>query len=337
MNSSVSAIVPVFRGGQDFKKCLSSLARCSPPPGEVIVVVDGEDGIDYSFVTNDGFILLVLESNSGPAVARNFGAEHATGDILLFIDSDVAVQEDLIEKVLAGFDCGDGVSAIIGSYDDQPAKPDFFSQYRNLLHHFVHQNGEKNASTFWGACGAVKREVFETVGGFLSSYRHPSIEDIELGYRMKKAGYKIRLDKDLQIKHLKKWSFRSIVITDILRRAFPWSRLILEEKILPDDLNVSTKARLCVILVFLLILSIPLVWFNRNCLWGGALIIVLLVYLNRDFYRFLYKARGVLFVLASIPVHWLYFFYSGLALSAALIAHNYTVFLRKFRRMQQPK
>ena len=337
MSSNVSVIVPVFRGGREFRECLGSLAACSPPPDEIIVVADGEDGSDYSFVSEAGYILLRLESNSGPAVARNYGAEHAKGDILLFIDSDVVVREDLIEKVLAGFDQDSRVSAIIGSYDDSPAKPDFFSQYRNLMHHFVHQHAEENASTFWGACGAVKREVFNAVGGFSTCYSQPSIEDIELGYRMKKAGFALRLDKDLQIKHLKKWSFRSIVLTDVFRRAFPWSRLILKEKTLPDDLNVSIRARLCVILTFLLLLSLPLAWFNRNVLLGIVLIIGLLVYLNREFYRFLYQGRGLLFLFASIPFHWMYFFYSGLSLSAASIIHYSSIVSRKYKRMHCPK
>jgi GT2 family glycosyltransferase len=329
---TVSVIVPVYQGGQEFRECLDSLARCSPPPHEIIIVADGENGSTYSFVAEAGHELLVLESNSGPSVARNFGAENATGDILLFIDSDVVVQQNLIKKVLTGFESDSTVSAIIGSYDDRPAKPNFLSQYRNLLHHFVHQHAEESASTFWGACGAVKRDVFQALGGFSSCFRKPSIEDIEFGYLLKKSGYMIRLDKDLQITHLKQWSFRSILYTDILRRAFPWSRLILAEKTLPNDLNVSIKARLCIIMAFLLIFCMLSVCINRNALWGVTPIISLLLYLNKDFYLFLHKARGFLFMLASLPLHWLYFFYSGLALSAAIVTHYTSVVFQKNQR-----
>ena len=118
------------------------------------------------------------------------------------------------------------------------------SQYRNLLHHFVHQNGNREASTFWAGCGAIRRSVFEKIGGFDEKrFRRPSIEDIELGYRLRQSGYRILLDKRLQGTHLKGWNLYSLIRTDISCRAMPWSRLILETKKLPDDLNLKLGQR----------------------------------------------------------------------------------------------
>ena len=47
------------------------------------------------------------------------------------------------------------------------------------------------------------------MGGFDEGYHEPTIEDIDLGYRLKKAGYRIQLVKELQVKHLKRWEFLS--------------------------------------------------------------------------------------------------------------------------------
>lgn len=115
------------------------------------------------------------------------------------------------------------LAALIGSYDDAPGATNFLSQYRNLLHHYVHQTGNEEASTFWGACGAVRREVFLAMGGFDESYRQASIEDIELGYRLKRAGLKILLCKALQVKHLKRWEAGSLLKADFCYRALPWT------------------------------------------------------------------------------------------------------------------
>ena len=63
-------------------------------------------------------------------------------------------------------------------------RENFLSQYKNLLHHFVHQGSSSDATTFWAGCAAVDRKVFVDIGGFdAARYDQPSIEDIEMGYR----------------------------------------------------------------------------------------------------------------------------------------------------------
>ncbi len=54
------------------------------------------------------------------------------------------------------------LAAVFGSYDDEPAAPNFLSQYKNLFHHFVHQQGSAEASTFWSGCGAILWPTFRT-------------------------------------------------------------------------------------------------------------------------------------------------------------------------------
>src|SRR5262249_39714878 len=144
------------------------------------------------------------------------------------------------------------------------------SQYRNLLHHYVHQHGCTTASTFWGACGAIRRSVFLEVGGFDEERFPRCIEDIELGYRLRAAGHRIRLDKRLQCTHLKKWTLRSMIRTDVMCRAVPWTRLILETRSAPDDLNVKGLQRVSVGLTGLATLSLLLAPFRSSGLFLAA-------------------------------------------------------------------
>ena len=310
---TVSVIIPVHNGGENFRACLSSLSKVQPFPDEIIVVADGESDGSWRQAEAFGARVLRFSKAGGPARARNSGARKAAGDILLFIDADVTVCRDIISRVTAAFKNDPGLAALFGSYDDKPGAANFLSQYKNLLHHYVHQAAREEASTFWGACGAIRREVFLASGGFDETYRHPSIEDIELGYRLKRAGYRIKLCKELQVKHMKRWGVLSLLRSDFFHRALPWTRLILRDRRLVNDLNLRLSSRLSVILAYGFALSLAWAWWRTEALAVTGILGLALVALNAPVYRFFQKKRGLFFALAAIPWHWLYYLYSGFA------------------------
>jgi GT2 family glycosyltransferase len=197
---------------------------------------------------------------------------------------------------------------MIGSYDDEPFESNFLSQYKNLLHHFVHQTSNIRASTFWGACGAIRRDVFLKIGGFDKKYRRPSIEDIDLGYRLKKAGYRIYLLKQIQVKHLKHWGIFSLLKADIFYRALPWTDLIFNDGRIIDDLNLKRASRISVIAVFMLRSAVIGSVYSAWILVPMTILIALLLGLNWDLYRFFKEKRGLVFAVKTISWHWLYFF-----------------------------
>ena len=307
-----SIIVPVHNGGRLFRRCLLSLAALESPPAEVIVVADGETDGAWRMAEAIGAQLLKIPVTGGPARARNLGARAAKGDILFFVDADVTIPRNATRQIAESFQADPGLTAVFGSYDDEPSEPNFLSQYKNLLHHYVHQTANKEASTFWAACGAVRREIFLAMGGFDEGYRRPSIEDIELGYRLKRAGHRIRLLKGLQAKHLKRWNVESLLKADIFYRALPWTRLILNEGQFIDDLNLKISNRISVMLILLLCLSVVGGLFVPGLLVLAVVVGTALLALNWHLYRFFYDKRGLGFGIKTIPWHWFYFFYSGL-------------------------
>jgi glycosyltransferase involved in cell wall biosynthesis len=316
---AVSLIIPVYNGGEKFRACLDSVKSLDPPPAEIIVVADGDTDGSRQLAAAFGARVIRRSVPGGPALARNEGARLASGDLLFFADADVTLPIDAIGRVKAAFWNNPGQAALIGSYDDAPMETNFLSQYKNLMHHYVHQTSNRAAGTFWGACGAIRREVFMTLGGFDERYRRPSIEDIELGCRLKKAGHQILLEKELQVKHLKHWGVRSLLTSDFLMRALPWTELILNAGRMPDDLNLKLSSRVSVVAVFLLVAALAVspasAWMLVVALFSAAL----LLRLNWGFYRFLIDRRGRLFALKAVPWHWFYFLYCGLAFSWGLI------------------
>src|SRR5262249_41295744 len=161
----------------------------------------------------------------------------------------------------------------------------------------------ENASTFWSGCGAIRREVFLSLGGFDAAYVRPSIEDIELGYRLARSGGRIRLAKHIQVTHLKRWTLWNILRTDILDRALPWTALIRRTGKLPNDLNLQNSGRLSAVCVYalscLLIVGLwaPVAWLG--CLASLAVILAC----NRQLYGFFVKHRGWWFFLRVLPLH----------------------------------
>ncbi|MBW1902450.1 MAG: glycosyltransferase [Deltaproteobacteria bacterium] len=320
--SAVSVIIPEHNGGLNFRRCLQSLDDSDLPPEETIVVADGDTDGSWRVAEEFGAQVLKTSEPRGPARARNLGAHVSKGEILFFIDADVTVPQDAITLVTNAFQCDPELAALFGSYDEAPFQTNFLSQYKNLFHHYVHQTANEEAFTFWGACGAVRREVFLATGGFDEGYRYPSVEDIEFGYRLKRSGYRIRLVKDLQVRHLKRWGVFSLLKADFFYRALPWTRLILKKGGFIDDLNLRLSARISVVCVYAFVLSLCAVPFSPLLFVPAVIFAVMLFILNWDLYRFFKNRRGLGFVLKTIPWHWLYFLYSGLAFAVGLAEYQ---------------
>ena len=162
---SLSVVVPVRNGGRDWECCLRRLRDSDMTDFELIVVDDGSTDDSAAPALRAGATVIRIPTPRGPAAARNLGAQAARSSLIFFLDADVAVHSHTLGRALARFDADPGLTALFGSYDDTPAAPGIVSQFRNLLHHFVHQQGDfrdgvRPAHTFWTGCGTIRRDVF---------------------------------------------------------------------------------------------------------------------------------------------------------------------------------
>jgi glycosyltransferase involved in cell wall biosynthesis len=329
---SLSVVVPVHNGGLQLSRCLEALRASEYESFEVIVVDDCSTDNTQRIIERYHARYLRTPWKMGPAGARNLGAQHAAGEILVFVDADVVVPPGSLGLIAADFESDPELAAVFGSYDEAPAWRDFLSQYKNLMHHYVHQVSSERAVTFWAGCGAIRKEVFEEFGGFdAAKYPHPSIEDIELGYRLAFAERKIRLNKQLQVKHLKRWTVRGLLRADILYRAVPWARLIIETRNLPRDLNLTYASRVSAGLtglLFLGILVLPLAaggYIRGIRPWALCAAMVtflgILIVLNWHVYAFFRRKRGWRFTVGAVLAHWFYYLSSGFVFFILGLSH----------------
>lgn len=330
MPLSISIVIPAHNAGRHLGDCLRSVAQSSVLPSETIVVDDASTDDTLGCAAAFNVRVIASAGRGGPAQARNRGALSAGGDILLFLDADVTLHPDAIERARAILEAHPELDAVFGSYDDNPEAPGFVSQFRNLLHCFVHQTGRRQASTFWAGCGAIRRDVFLRNSGFDVAYSIPSIEDIEFGARLTDRGGHIELRPEIQVKHAKRWTLSNMIETDIWRRGVPWTRLVLSSGRMPDTLSLNHRNRASVLLSGFTLLSaiagvvsqIATQRFSWIFWFAAAASLALLILLNRDFCRFLASRRGVWFALRAIPLHLLFFLCCGISFAIGLAQHS---------------
>jgi len=328
----VTVVVPVYNGRQYLPSCLNALISGQGVDCEIVVVDDCSSDETQRVAQEFEVTYLKTAKRSGPAAARNLGVQHARGEIVAFVDADVVLRPESLRLIADDFRKDPELAAVFGSYDDAPAESNFVSQYKNLMHHYVHQSANEVQVSFWAGCGAIRRNIFLEIGGFdFARFPKPSIEDIELGLRLSKVGKKIRLNKNLQGTHLKKWTLSGLVYTDIFSRAVPWTQLILESHTLPRNLNLSYTSRASATLIGALFLCcigllLQLVQPTANVVawstWSAVLLLlVALTVLNWGVYKWFAARRGGWFASRAVGLHWLYYFYSGSAFVVCTAVH----------------
>lgn len=310
----ISVVMPAFRAARLLPRVLPPLLAMQAR-GEVceVIVVDDVSPDDTAAVAERlGARVIRMERNGGPGAARNRAAAEARGEILWFVDSDVIAWEDGARQIAGAF-ADRAVHAVFGSYDDAPPGEGWMSKYKNLVHRFYHQGARREARTFWAGCGAVRKDAFLAVGGFdIETYRVPSIEDIELGYRISAAGGRILLLPDLLGTHLKTWTMKGVIRTDIFQRALPWARLMIGREGLTDDLNTSLAERGRAGLAGLLLLSLLALPFAPALLWPLPPLLLAAAFLvNRRLFAFLARHGGTALAIRGLLWHQLYYVYSS--------------------------
>ena len=301
---TIAVIIPVLNSSELLSDTLLAVCSGTRVPDELIVGDDGSSDGSARTAEQFGARVVLMPQNVGPAACRNHAALLSQSGILVFLDADTCVHPDTIERMelLLGADAS--LSAVIGSYDDTPRHPGICSQYRNLAHCYVHRSANRTALTFWSGCGAVRRAWFFDVGGFDERYRRPSIEDIELGYRMSDRGARILLDPEICVTHTKCWTVWNSILTDLVDRGTPWMTLLLERRKMPDDLNLKRRHRIATALTGAALVC--LMACMRSALWlvPSCILAVLALCMDAGLLRFIYRKRGfrLLVVAASMTL-----------------------------------
>lgn len=186
---SFSIVVPTYQGRDTVSETLQSICALSWNGGvEVIVVVDGSTDRTVAALrqVQCRFPLRIVEQpNQGLAAARNRGAAEADGTIILFLDDDMICPPDLLEQHAGAF-C-EGADAVVGSFTEVGSPIAGLMSYDGGVRHFGPPSGTVSVFDIYGGHLAVRKAVFEAIGGFDASFTQGGnygCEDRDLGSRL---------------------------------------------------------------------------------------------------------------------------------------------------------
>jgi glycosyltransferase involved in cell wall biosynthesis len=321
---TLSVIVPVHNSTLTIERCVNAVLVALDDADELIVVDDAstDDGLAAieATVDDERVTIVRLGAHAGRGPARNTGADRAMGDVLVFVDSDVVLHDDALGEVRKAF--GGDRDCLIGAYDDEPGGPGVVSDYRNLLHHHVHASRGTPAAHFWTGVGAVRRTVFEKAGGLDETDWAHDMEDVEFGHRLTDLGFVIDVLPHIQGTHLKDWTLRTMVATDVGHRALPWSLLLLRTGVRKNDFVLSPRQVVSAVSTMGTIGGSVGVLAGRKRFRMVLLAsVVAFLAANAPVWSFLRRSRGWTFLAASVPLHFLHSLSSALGFAIAVVLH----------------
>ena len=303
----LSVIIPAHNPEQTISPVLESVLNQELDSElEVIVVNNASTDHTVELVKRYPVLLLELKENQGAGSALNYGAERAGGEILVFVGAALVLLPGSLKLIEDFFAQNPEFAGVVGNYTALPGDNNFASVYHNLFTVYHHQLTEPGIEWFWGALSAVRREVFLKLGGFNTTYPGAGAEDIELGYRLAEAGYKICYLPELRGIHLQRIKLSTMLYNDY-HKSVLGLKLYLTRKprgAYPYGFSNPVNG----VNLFLVFLS-WLAFLGLILAGSMSYFLVLLVFwlVNFRFYQFIRQKAGMIYLLAGLILHWLGF------------------------------
>ena len=295
-------VVPVRNGARTLEAALRPLREQLQPGDELLVVDDGSRDESARIAAGYGRVIRVVEGR-GAAAARNRGAGEAQGEVLLFVDGDVVVARDALERVRSTLAASSDVDAVQGYYAPRSSDTDLCTRYKHLWIHATFASLGPEIGFVAGFVVAIRREVFRRVGGFAEALQSTEgVEDIDLGRRLHTTGARIRLDHGLLAIHLKRYRLRDLVANEY-RRSRGWVRQFGFEGGLRDLVRTRRFANIPGgFLLAIVALGAALLALSAHAFWAAIALGLVWAGLSGRFLALCARTWGMGFAAASVPL-----------------------------------
>jgi glycosyltransferase involved in cell wall biosynthesis len=324
----ISIVIPCHNVVRELKLCLEALSRNDLTNLEIVVVDDGSSDSTAQIVeefTQSGLggctvRYLALEHKSGPAVARNKGAQQATHPFLLFLDADIVVTRHSIELIRESLDLYShraDIAGVLGSYSEVIPWDDFLTNFKNLTICYLYKSTDTLSPFVHTPIFCIRREILDSVGGF--DFRFRTAEDFFLGILLGTQRFYCVIDRALEGVHLKHYSLAAILRED-WRRIHDLAAIRLSRSQRRFALRAHRPHRLLslvlpgpILLALILTPSYPEV--------GNVALFLLVVFglCNLPFLLYTRKQRGLAFSVKAAGFLFLEMIWAEIALASSLV------------------
>ncbi|MFC1576914.1 glycosyltransferase family 2 protein [Candidatus Omnitrophota bacterium] len=313
-----SVIIPVRNAQDTLKPCLDAVFSSENRDLEVILVDDNSADRSRAIAGRYPCKIVALKENKGTAIARNIGKEHARGETLVFLDADAVIKKNSLNIIDKDFAHGSDIVAVTGILSKECPHKNFFSQYKNLYMHYIFRRCPRFIDFLYGSIVAIKKDDFLP---FNEQFK--ITDDTELGQRYKRLNKKILLDPELEVTHLKKYDLKSIIRNDF-SVPFWWVKSFILHNGLRDVFRKKrfSHARIdqiAGILTSYIVLVSAAFCFNLAMRAIFFISIFTFFFLNRDFFIFLGREKGFLYMTRSALFNYLDALVMGLGISAGAL------------------
>jgi biofilm PGA synthesis N-glycosyltransferase PgaC len=195
----VSVLVPAYNEESTIRPCLRSILDSDYPDFEIILIDDGSTDGTLTTIRDliaTGRVKHISSPHLGKALALNKGMDAARGEILLFTDADTLFLPDTLKKMVRWFS-DQRIDAVCGN--DRPLAPRTAWQKLLVITTHIGTGFVRRALSIssslhiiTGNLGAIRTSTLKALGGFKPCWG----EDLELTFRLRKAGKRIIFDPE---------------------------------------------------------------------------------------------------------------------------------------------
>jgi glycosyltransferase involved in cell wall biosynthesis len=298
----VSVVIPNYNSEKTLAACIGALHAQTYPNIEIILADDGSTDTSVAVARKLGVTVLKTSVNAGSGVARNLGAAQTNGQILFYVDSDVALAPDAIANAVSILRADPTIGAVCGVQDPEPLLHDtFVARYRGVQYHYWLRSAEGDTTILPSSICAIPVRVQADIGAFNPALKQT--EDFDLGYRISRR-YRMLMTPSVHGQHAHDAHARIL-----LRKLFQRGRLRipLYARIRHFSTGFETPQRAWASLAAAA--SVPAlvatVLFGPWMLAVAAGLIASSVLLDAGMYRFAASLYGPVFLARFIAMHYL--------------------------------